>query len=87
MPAVLALGLDPAFVDPKAMGGLSPAIVRAFIDAQLDRVRVLGYELESCLVDLGATAGATVGVIYSFSEACLRGSRPSRATDGLRMFA
>jgi hypothetical protein len=24
MPAVLALGLDPAFVDPKAMGGLSP---------------------------------------------------------------
>ena len=60
MPTVLALGLDPVFVDPKAMGGLSPAVVRAFIDAQLDRIRVLGYEVESCLVDLGDTAEAVV---------------------------
>jgi hypothetical protein len=60
MPVVLALGLDPMFVDPKAMGGLSPALVRAFIESQLDRVRVAGYEVESCLVDLGATAEAVV---------------------------
>ena len=56
MPVVLALGLDPTFVDPKAMGGFSASVVRAFIDSQLDRVRVLGYEVESCLVDLGETA-------------------------------
>lgn len=60
MPVVLALGLDPAFVDPKAMGGYSASVVRAFIDSQLDRVRVLGYEVESCLVDRGETAEAVV---------------------------
>lgn len=60
MPAVLALGLDPAFVDPKVMGGLSPAVVRAFIDSRLERIRALGYELESCLVDLGDTAEAVL---------------------------
>jgi hypothetical protein len=47
MPAVLALGLDPVCVDPKAMGGLSPAVVRAFIDSQLDRIRAAGNEVES----------------------------------------
>ena len=51
MPAVLALGLDPVFVDPQAMGGLSPAVVRAFIDSQLDRIRAAGYEVESCLLN------------------------------------
>jgi hypothetical protein len=56
MPVVLALGLDPKFVDPAAMGGFAPEVVRACIDAQFDRIRVLGYEVESCLVDLGDTA-------------------------------
>jgi len=56
MPAVLALGLDPEFVDPKAMGGFTPEVVRAFIDSQFERIRALGYEVESCLVDLGDTA-------------------------------
>jgi hypothetical protein len=56
MPVVLALGLDPQFVDPKAMGGFGPEVVRAYIDSQFDRIRVLGYEVESCLVDLGDTA-------------------------------
>jgi hypothetical protein len=56
MPAVLALGLDPVFVDSQAMGGLSPAVVRAFIDSQLDRVRAAGYDVVTCLVDVGETA-------------------------------
>ena len=56
MPVVLALGLDPQFVDPKAMGGFAPDVVRAYIDAQFDRIRTLGYEVDSCLVDLGDTA-------------------------------
>jgi hypothetical protein len=60
MRSVLALGLDPEFVDAKAMGGYSPAMVRAFIDAQFDRIRAAGYEVESCLVDLGETAEAVV---------------------------
>lgn len=60
MPVVLALGLDPMFVNPKSIAGLSPALVRAFIDSQLDRVRAAGYEVESCLVDLGETAEAVV---------------------------
>jgi hypothetical protein len=60
MPVVLALGLDPACVDPKAMGGFSAPVVRAFIDSQLDRIRVLGYEVVSCLVDLGDTAETVV---------------------------
>lgn len=31
-------------------------MVRAFIDAELERLRSLGYEVVSCLVDLGDTA-------------------------------
>lgn len=60
MPSVLALGLDPSFVDPKAMGGLSPELVRGFIEAQLERIRGLGYEVTGCLVDLGNTAEAVL---------------------------
>lgn len=55
---VLALGLDPAFADYDAMPGLTPELVRSFIDAQLDRVRAAGYEVEPCLVDLGDGAVA-----------------------------
>lgn len=58
MPSVLALGLDPAFVDFKEFPQLTPDLVKAFIDSQLHRLRGLGYEVDSCLVDLGATAEA-----------------------------
>ena len=56
--SVLALGLDPALADFSQMPGLTPDLVRAFIDAQLERLRGLGYEVDSCLVDLGETAEA-----------------------------
>jgi hypothetical protein len=56
MPKVLALGLDPVFVRLPDNPELTPEIVRAFIEMQLDRIRALGYEVHSCLVDLGATA-------------------------------
>jgi hypothetical protein len=55
---VLAMGLDPAFVDLKWSPNLTPELVKAFIESQLDRVRGLGYEVESCLVDTGASAEA-----------------------------
>ena len=52
-------------VDLSAAPNLTPELVRAFIDAQLDRVRGLGYEVVGCLVDLGATAEAV-------TQTCLR---------------
>lgn len=57
---VLALGLDPALADLSEFPGLTPDLVKAFIDVQLDRLRDLGYAVESCLVDTGDTAEAVV---------------------------
>lgn len=56
MVTVLALGLDPNFTDLTAMPGLTPELIQAFIDSQLERILALGYEVESCLVDSGETA-------------------------------
>jgi hypothetical protein len=53
---VLALGLDPKFLGDEVLQGLSPELVKSFIDTQLERVRSLGYEVRACLVDTGATA-------------------------------
>ena len=56
MPTVLALGLDPAFVELPDSPSVTPDLVRAFIDSRLERVRALGYDVVNCLVDLGETA-------------------------------
>ena len=56
--AVLALGLDPRFVDLSQMPGLTPDLVRAYLDAQIARIGELGHDVVSCLVDLGETAEA-----------------------------
>ncbi len=58
--SVLAVGLDPLHADFSQLPNLTPALIRAFIDAQLERLRALGYEVDSCLVDLGDTAEAVV---------------------------
>ena len=60
MSSVLALGLDPHFVDFRSMPNLTPELVRAFIDSQVQQIRALGYETESCLVDSGQTAEAAL---------------------------
>lgn len=57
---VLALGLDPVFADFSQMPGLTPELVRHFIETQLEGVRALGYGVRSCLVDTGNTAEALV---------------------------
>ena len=57
---VLAIGIDPAFVDFSAFPGYTAELLRNFIDAQIERLRALGYEAESCLIDLGETAEAVV---------------------------
>src|SRR5689334_370737 len=56
MVTVLALGLDPNFADLTSTPGLTPELVRSYIDAQLERIRALRYEVDSCLVDSGHTA-------------------------------
>jgi hypothetical protein len=58
MPTVLALGLDPALADMTEFPQLTPELIKAFIDAQLERLRKLGYDVVPCLVDTGKTAEA-----------------------------
>ena len=65
---VLAVGLDPACADLTQFPGLTPDVVRAFIDAQLDRLRGLGYEVDSCLVDRGETAEAVTERALKFGS-------------------
>jgi hypothetical protein len=55
---VLAIGIDPAFVDFTTMPQFSPEMFRSYVDAQIERVRALGYDVTSCLIDLGDTAEA-----------------------------
>jgi hypothetical protein len=50
---VLVIGLDPDYADFTDLPGLTPAVVRAYIDAQIEQMRALGYEVESCLIDTG----------------------------------
>lgn len=57
---VLAIGLDPAFADFSAMPGLTPELIGRYVEAQIEQLRLLGFEAESCLVDRGETAEATV---------------------------
>jgi hypothetical protein len=55
---VLAIGIEPGFVDFSAFPGLSIELVRNYIEAQIEQVRALGFDVESCLIDLGETAEA-----------------------------
>jgi hypothetical protein len=53
---VLAIGIDPVFVDFTALPQFTPEMFRSYIDAQLERVRGMGYDVTSCLI--GDTAEA-----------------------------
>jgi hypothetical protein len=57
---VLAIGLDPQYADFTDLPGLTPAVVRAYIDAQIEEMRALGYQVESCLIDTGEQAHLAV---------------------------
>lgn len=56
--AVLAIGIEPAFADLSAFPQLTPELVRNYIEAQIDRLRDFGFDVVSCLIDLGDTAEA-----------------------------
>jgi hypothetical protein len=84
---VLALGLDPKFADLTSMPGLTPDLVRAFIDSQLERIRSLGYEVESCLVDLGETAEEVLkDSLSKRAYDCVMIGAGLRAPEGLLLF-
>jgi hypothetical protein len=84
---VLALGLDPAVVDLSQMPGVTPALVGVFIDQQLERLRTAGYEVVSCLVDLGASAEAvTATALETGHFDCVLIGAGLRAAPQLRLF-
>jgi hypothetical protein len=69
---VLAIGIDPAFVDYAMMPQFSPDLFRGYIDAQLERVRAAGFDVTSCLIDLGETAEVvTASVLNSQNFDCV----------------
>ena len=58
--SILAIGLDPAFVDFTPFPNLTPELVRHHIDAQIEQLRIAGFDATSCLIDLGDTAEGVV---------------------------
>lgn len=69
---VLAIGIDPAFVDFAAMPQFTPEMFRSYIDAQLERVRAAGFSVTSCLIDFGDTAEAvTANALTSETFDCV----------------
>ena len=56
--SVLAIGVDPAFADLTTLPGLTAEMVRNHIEVQLERLRSAGFDVESCLIDLGEKAEA-----------------------------
>jgi hypothetical protein len=58
--AVLAIGLEPGLADLSAFPELTPDLIRSYIEAQMQQLRALGFDAESCLIDLGETAEQTV---------------------------
>ena len=57
---VLAIGIEPTLADYTMLPGLTPELIRSYIDAQISQLRALGYDVESCLIDLGETAEQAV---------------------------
>lgn len=59
---VLAIGIEPSFVDFSPIPGLTAELVRSYIEAQIEQLRAMGYEADSCLIDLGETAEAVAAM-------------------------
>ena len=69
---VLAIGIDPAFVDFTTMPQFTLEMFQSYIDAQIERIRALGYDVTSCLIDLGDSAEAvTTKALRSQSFDCV----------------
>ena len=59
---VLAIGIEPSFIDSSAFPGLTAELMTSYVGAQIEQLRALGYEADSCLIDLGDTAEAVAAV-------------------------
>jgi hypothetical protein len=59
---VLAIGLDPQFADFSKMPQFTPELVRAYIDAEIARLRDAGFEVVSCLIAPDETGIADVEI-------------------------
>jgi hypothetical protein len=70
--SVLAIGLDPAFADSTAFRGLTPELVRSYIEAQVQKVTQAGYVVESCLIEGAETAEKMIsGALQSKQFHCV----------------
>ena len=54
--AVLAIGIEPALADLSALPHVTPDLLQNFVNAELGRLGSLGFDVVSCLIDLGETA-------------------------------
>ena len=63
---VLAIGIEPSLVDFSAFPGLTAELVTSYIKAQIEQLRAMGYEADSCLIDLGDTAEAVAALLKDF---------------------
>ena len=57
---LLIVGLDPDVVDKPPVPELTPAKVRAAVEAESAKLETLGYSVKSLLVDDGKTAEAVL---------------------------
>jgi hypothetical protein len=57
---VLAIGITPEAADLPRSSGLTPELIRGYIEAQIDQLRAIGYDVDLCLIDPGPAAGATL---------------------------
>ena len=60
--ALLAIGLDPSFVDFSAMPHLTPERVHGYILAEIARVRELGFDVAVLLIAPDEKAGVDAGL-------------------------
>jgi hypothetical protein len=85
---VLAIGIDPAFVDFSSLPQFTPEMFRHYIDSQLERVRSGGYDVISCLIDRGDTAEAVIAAALTKDsfDAVLIGAGLRQPGDVLLLF-
>jgi hypothetical protein len=69
---MLALGLDPRFADFSAMPQLTPELIGAYIEAEITRVRELGFEVDALLIAPGEAGETEVeAILRAKSFACV----------------
>jgi hypothetical protein len=61
--AVLAIGLDPRFADLGTSSQFTPELIHAYIEAEIARVRELGFDVRTCLIAPGEAAEADIEAV------------------------